>query len=112
MADPTPGLVALLGSGETAPASRPVYERLVNHLGRSPQIAILETPAGFEQNASRVADRVAEFLRVRLQNYAPTVVSVPARRRGSAWSPDDPATTAAILSADMVFMGPGSPTYA
>ncbi len=37
---------------------------------------------------------------------------MPARKRGSEFSPDDPALVHPLLEADLIFMGPGSPTYA
>jgi hypothetical protein len=37
---------------------------------------------------------------------------IPARRKNSSFSPDDPEICAPLLSANMIFMGPGSPTYA
>jgi cyanophycinase-like exopeptidase len=102
----------LFGSGETSPSGRKVFDRLLRDLPPSPKIALLETPAGFELNSERVIGRVAEFLRLRLQNYDPQVMVIPARRRGTPFSPDDPEITSPLLKADMIFMGPGSPTYA
>jgi len=75
-------------------------------------VALLETPAGFELNSAQVIGRVGEFLQHRLQNYRPQIVTVPARNRATAYSPDDPQVIEPIFSADLVFMGPGSPTYA
>nr|WP_193777254.1 cysteinyl-tRNA synthetase [Oscillochloris trichoides] len=106
-----PGMIALLGSGETAPSSGVVYDRLTRHVQAPLQVAILETPAGFQPNSERVAAKVADFLRVRLQNLRPDIALLPARARGSAFSPDDPATTSALLHSDLIFLGPGSPTY-
>jgi hypothetical protein len=37
---------------------------------------------------------------------------VPARKRGTSFSPDTPATVAPLLQAHAIFLGPGSPTYA
>ncbi len=107
-----PGMIALLGSGETAPSSGVVYDRLTARAAAPLQIAILETPAGFQPNSERVAGKVADFLSVRLQNLRPAISLLPARARGTAHSPDDPATTEAMLQSDMIFLGPGSPTYA
>ena len=76
------------------------------------RVAVLETPAGFELNSDRVAGRVADFLAVRLQNYRPEITVVPVRKRDTPFSPDDPEITAPLLRADLLFMGPGSPTYA
>ncbi|HLB47005.1 MAG TPA: hypothetical protein VJL59_08250, partial [Anaerolineales bacterium] len=112
MTDTRPGLVALLGSGETSPAGGRLFEEVVRHISRPPRIAVLETPAGFELNSAQVAGRVADFLRLRLQNYNPGVVTLPARKRNTAFSPDDPALASHLLGADLIFMGPGSPTYA
>ncbi len=107
-----PGRIGLLGSGETAAAGGRLFETLVRDLPRPVRIAVLETPAGFELNSPSVAGRVADFLRNRLGNYDPQVSVIPARRRDTPFSPDDPATCAPLLDADLVFAGPGSPTYA
>jgi cyanophycinase-like exopeptidase len=107
-----PGPIVLFGSGETAASGRRVYEHILKKLPPAPKIALLETPAGFEPNASMVIERVASFLRLRLQNFSPQIVSIPARQRGTAYSPDDPAILEPLLHADMIFLGPGSPTYA
>ena len=89
-----------------------LFEALARQLPARPRIAILETPAGFEPNSAQVAGRVADFLRTRLANYQPHIDVVPARKRGGAFSPDDPEICAPLLHADLIFMGPGSPTYA
>jgi cyanophycinase-like exopeptidase len=107
-----PGILALFGSGETSPSGRKVFDRLLKDLPAQPRLALVETPAGFELNSAQVIERVAEFLRHRLQNYDPHVYAVPARRRGTSFSPDDRALAAPLLEADLIFMGPGSPTYA
>lgn len=77
-----------------------------------PRLALLETPAGFEPNSARVIGRVGEFLVHRLQNYQPQVQIIAARKRGTPFSPDNPEIVAPLLESDLIFMGPGSPTYA
>ena len=84
----------------------------MRQLPQEPRIVILETPAGFELNSDQVAGRVAEFMENRLQNYKPQIDVIPARKRGTDFSPDDPEILGPLLKADMIFMGPGSPTYA
>jgi cyanophycinase-like exopeptidase len=108
----TPGLIVLFGSGETSPSGRKVWELLLSQMEVGAQLALLETPAGFEPNSARVIGRVAEFLQQRLQNYQPQTTIVAARRRGTPFSPDDPQVVAPLLEAGLIFMGPGSPTYA
>ncbi len=110
--EPNPGPVVLFGSGETSPSGRKVFDTILKKLPPSPRLALLETPAGFELNSDRVIGRVAAFIRERLQNYHPEIMVVPARKRGARFSPDDEEVVSPILKADMIFMGPGSPTYA
>jgi hypothetical protein len=83
-------------------------------MGRStsPRIAVLETPAGFEPNSPRVAGRIADYFRRYLAPLSPNVEVIPARKRGTPFSPDDPALLEGVLRADLVFLGPGSPSYA
>lgn len=107
-----PGPIALFGSGETAPGGQKIFDFLFQLAPASPRVAILETPAGFELNSPQVAGSVAEFLQHRLQNYKPEVEVLPARKKGTAFSPDDPKIVHPILESDLIFMGPGSPSYA
>jgi len=106
-----PGKLALFGSGETSPSGQPIHERMLRELTPPVRIAILETPAGFQPNSEIVAGKVGEFMEKRLQNFAPQVSIVPARKKGTAFDPDDPAIVAPILECNYIFAGPGSPTY-
>ncbi len=108
---PAFGKIALIGSGETAAAGGQVYELLVQNQPLPLQVSVLETPAGFELNASRVAGRVGEYMAVRLQNYRPVVSVLPARRLGTDLSPNDPALLEPLLDSNLIFLGPGSPSY-
>lgn len=102
----------MFGSGETLPASGKTHEFVARAAPKAPRIAILETPAGFEPNAERVAGKIGEFLERRLQNYAPRISQIPARKKGTALSPDSQQIVQPILESDWIFLGPGSPTYA
>lgn len=106
------GQIAFLGSGETSRAGGTIFESLARGLAQPVRIAILETPAGFELNSHQVAGRVADFMKTRLQNYSPIVDIIPARKRGTHFSPDDAGILKPLLYANFIFMGPGSPTYA
>lgn len=106
------GNIAFLGSGETSLAGGRIFEQLARQIPAPLRIAVLETPAGFELNSAQVAGKVADFLRSRLGNFHPEVEVIAARKKGSAFSPDDPEICAPLLQANMIFMGPGSPTYA
>ena len=107
-----PGLIALFGSGETSSQGRKIHDYLMSRLPVPCQVAILETPAGFQPNAEDVNDKIRRFLEKSLQNFKPEITLVAARRKDSAYDPDDPLICAPLNGADYIFAGPGSPTYA
>ena len=107
----TLGRIAFLGSGETSLAGGRIFESLARLISAPLHVSILETPAGFELNASIVAGRVGDFLKTRLQNYKPTIDLIPARKQGTEFSPDNLEILKPLLRANIIFMGPGSPTY-
>jgi hypothetical protein len=109
---PRPGLIVLFGSGETSPIGRKIFEEVFRTLPPSPRLALVETPAGFELNSPQVIGRVGDFISHRMQNYSPQIEIIPARKRGTEFSPDNPAVVDPLLHSDMIFMGPGSPSYA
>ena len=106
------GYVALFGSGETSAYGRKVYEWVMSRLEMPIRAAILETPAGFQPNSALVAGKIADFIRARLVNYRPDVEVIPARARGGPWSPDNPEVVEPLFRSNLIFLGPGSPTYA
>jgi cyanophycinase-like exopeptidase len=108
----TLGQIAFLGSGETSLAGGRIFEALARHIHEPLRIALMETPAGFELNSAQVVGRVGEFMQTRLQNYRPAVDVIAARKKNSPYSPDDPEIVQQLLYANLIFMGPGSPTYA
>jgi hypothetical protein len=107
-----PGLIVLFGSGEIAPSGQKIHDWVMRQLDPPIRVAILETPAGFQPNSALVARKMAEFLEQHLQNYHPQVMVIPARKRGTPHSPDDPEIVSPLLRANYIFWGPGSPTYA
>lgn len=106
------GPIAMVGSGETSLAGGRIFEAIARKLDQPLRVALLETPAGFELNSSQVVGKVGDFLEKRLQNYDLSIDIIPARKRGTSFSPDAPEIQEKLLSANMIFMGPGSPTYA
>ena len=106
------GTVTLFGSGETSLTGGRVFEALARQSPQPPDIVILETPAGFEVNAGRVAGRIADFLAARLHNFHPRITQVAARAKDTPLSPDSPEVIAPLYASNLIFLGPGSPTYA
>lgn len=106
-----PGQIILMGSGETSVSGGEVYEMVARTLASPLRITVLETPAGYELNAARVAGRVKDYLETRLQNYSKVIDQIPARKKGTLLSPDSPDITVPLFTTNMIFMGPGSPSY-
>ncbi len=106
------GNVALIGSGETSASGGQTFEALARELPMPLKAAVLETPAGFEGNSIQVAGRVADFISQRLQNYRPQVEIIAARKRETPYSPDQPDIVQPLYNRDLIFLGPGSPSYA
>jgi hypothetical protein len=114
-ASPTPvsaGPVVLFGSGETSSMGRKAFHWVFSRLAQTPQVAILETPAGFQPNSAWVASQVADFLNERLGEFSPNSTLVPAREKGTAFSPDKAEILGPLLTANTLYLGAGSPTYA
>ena len=106
-----PGTVTFFGSGETSSTGGRIFESLAAHVEPPLQVSILETPAGFEVNAERVAGRISEFLANRLQNYQPRLFQIAARKKGTYHSPDSAEVAAPLYESNLIFLGPGSPSY-
>ncbi len=106
-----PGVVALLGSGETAALGREVFVQVFRRLPRPISVAVLDTPAGFQPNADLVAGKVAAFLTHRLQDFSPQVVVVRARYKGGPDDTNQPRAAEALSGVNCIFAGPGSPSF-
>lgn len=104
---PRPRLLAIMGSGETAPTMGKVHRALVDRLGTPPAGAVLlDSPYGFQENADEISQRAVGYFR---NLRIPLDVAI--------WrSPEDvlPRERALVRidEADYIFAGPGSPTYA
>ena len=103
------GQIAFLGSGETSLAGGRIFESLARNIQEPLRIALMETPAGFELNSAQVVGRVGEFMQTRLQNYKPVVDVIPARKKNSAFSPDDPEIVKPLALCQPDLHGTGQP---
>ncbi len=104
-----PRILAIMGSGETAPTMAKVHRALFERLGPEPVPAVvLDTPYGFQENADDLSARTVRFFQESVGRDM-TVASYRSR--------DVDAVTAAmavarIRAARYVMAGPGSPSYA
>ena len=104
-----PRILAIMGSGETAPTMAKVHRALFERLGPDPvQAAILDTPYGFQANADELSARTVQFF---AENVGRPVTVASYRS-----SEVDPLTTATAVArvreARYLMAGPGSPSYA
>lgn len=115
-----PRILTLMGSGETAPTMVKVHRAILERLGPPPVPAVLlDTPFGFQENATELAQRVihyfAESLRAPIEVASATTESLGGSARPIETS-DDPFANerlmATVRDARYIFAGPGSPTYA
>lgn len=105
----TPRILAIMGSGETAPTMVQTHRHLVAGLGGNPRAVVIDTPYGFQENAGELADRAVQ--------YFSESIDVDLAVAGlTRLDHDDPLRTEhgldRLRAADYVFAGPGSPTYA
>ena len=130
-AQAVPRLLAIMGSGETAPTMVKVHRELLERMGPPPVPAVLlDTPFGFQENARRDrgagrhllpgkppgTDRVSgQVVGRRLRRRAggrpgPAGGSGPAAGAEDAFADERLVTT--VRDSRYVFAGPGSPSYA
>ncbi len=107
--DGTPRVLAIMGSGETAPTMARVHRMLLGSLGRPPVPAVLlDTPYGFQENADEITARALDYFR---DNVGYPMTVAPFRRADV--DPLQRATAVArAREARYLFAGPGSPSYA
>src|SRR5262249_34650347 len=100
-------LMAIMGSGETAPTMVKVHRAVFERTGTGPAV-LLDTPYGFQTNA--------EELTRRARGYFADSVGRPIEPvhwpRDPGPGADRERALARLRAARWVFAGPGSPTYA
>ncbi len=99
-------ILAIMGSGETSPTMVTIHKELIDRLGSArPEAILLDAPYAFQENAADISSRAV--------SYFATSVGLDVGVVASSDSPAaDPADAARIRTADWVFAGPGSPSYA
>ena len=106
----TPRILAIMGSGETAPTMTSVHADLLSRLGAPPARAVLlDTPYGFQENAADISARAQQYFR---DNVRHPIEVATFRNAGNATALERETMLARLRQADYVFAGPGSPSYA
>ena len=108
----TPRILAIMGSGETAPAMAKVHRALFERLGSGPGSpvsgAIIDTPYGFQENADELSARTVEFFAASVG----TTVEIASYRNDGVDAMTASTALARIRGSRYVMAGPGSPSYA
>ena len=104
-----PRLLAIIGSGETAPTMTSVHAELFGRAGPDSRAVMLDTPFGFQENADEIAARTIAYFRDNVGHD----VEVASFRDATTATPLEYEQMCALLGqAGWAFAGPGSPTYA
>ena len=105
----TPRILAIMGSGETAPTMKGPHRAIFERLGSDVDAVLLDTPFGFQENAPILASKAIEYFQD----------AIGRRVEAAGLTRTDTTDTVAIergvakvRAADWLFAGPGSPTYA
>jgi cyanophycinase-like exopeptidase len=103
------GRITLIGAGELMSAMSSMHRAALSRLGQTPRPVFLDTTAGFETNVGAIAEKAVEYYAHHRQTDL-KVASYRHRERASASEPA--AAVAAVRESNLIFAGPGSPTYA
>jgi cyanophycinase-like exopeptidase len=102
-------LLTIMGSGETAPTMVKLHRQVYDRLGPGPHDAVfLDTPFGFQENASELCERTVTYFRQSV-GHDISVAGLPRVQGADALTAERGLTT--IRRAELLFAGPGSPTY-
>lgn len=101
------GVLALMGSGETSPTMVTLHRELIGRLGETSVAVVLPTPYGFQVNAADISERARRYFA-----HSVGLQTVIADNGGPAESGPGQRLLDLVRSADWVFAGPGSPSYA
>lgn len=99
-------LLVIMGSGETSPTMVKTHRALFDHVGEP--AVLLDTPFGFQENADDIAARAVAY-------FADSVgrrIEVASLRRADVDALARESAIERVRSAQYVFAGPGSPSYA
>jgi hypothetical protein len=108
-----PRILAIMGSGETAPTMVTTHRRLTSLLPSPVKAVVLDTPYGFQENAPELAAKAVEYFNTSIN--VDLVVAGLVRLHDTHIAADPVAIERglrALVDADYIFAGPGSPTYA
>lgn len=106
------GKLIVFGSGELSTVGRNIHESVIRNISPPVRIALLETPAGYEDNPHHWYEKMKKMMQTGLINHKPEILLIPALRSDGIKSTNNPDILSPLLSADYIHTGAGSPSYA
>jgi cyanophycinase-like exopeptidase len=100
-------LIVLMGSGETTPTMIKPHRAIFERIGSAPAV-LLDTPYGFQSNADDISARAVSYFKACVGRD----VGVASWRRNDLPAVEAEKALTTLRSAEWIFAGPGSPTYA
>ena len=104
-----PHILAVMGSGETAPTMVTTHRMLASKLQKPARAVLLDTPYGFQENAPELASKAVEYFQTSI-NLELEVAGLTEIIGADSLAVERGLQK--VADADYVFAGPGSPTYA
>ncbi len=105
----TPHILAVMGSGETAPTMVTTHRMLASKLQKPACAVLLDTPYGFQENAPELATKAVDYFQTSI-NLELEVAGLTEIIGADSLAVERGLQK--VADADYVFAGPGSPTYA
>jgi len=104
-----PHILAVMGSGETAPTMVTTHRMLASKLQKPARAVLLDTPYGFQENAPELATKAVEYFQTSI-NLELEVAGLTEIIGADSLTVERGLQK--VADAHYVFAGPGSPTYA
>ena len=101
--------ITFMSSGEMSARLSPAHRAVLARIDEPLRAIFLDTPAGFQENATALAEKAVEYFKHNLQHDL-SIVSFKSKKEATLEQMNE--VVAQIQSANYVFAGPGSPTYA
>ncbi len=105
----TPHILAVMGSGETAPTMVTTHRMLASKLKKPARAVLLDTPYGFQENAPELATKAVDYFQTSI-NLELEVAGLTEIIGADSLTVERGLQK--VADAHYVFAGPGSPTYA
>ena len=102
------GVLALLGSGETAPGMTKIHRSLLSRYETVKAVNI-DTPYGFQQNVPEMTEKLVEYFNISLQTKLEPLGFKDYENTSAV---NREIFRQKLREANYIFSGPGSPTYA